>query len=170
MTIFELVRQEITARQAAVLYGLKFDRTGRGFCPWHDDGKHPALQFFPDGGCYCHSCHEYGDAIDITAQMLGITPKQAARRLYKDFNLNQPVDNRSDPSTKARMKEQRDERKAMAERYSHLCDVLREAEERLAKYTPETIDAEFDLILDVFGKTQDSINLLMEDMKRERAG
>ena len=66
MTIFELIREEVSARQVAELYGLRFDKSGRGFCPWHDDGKHAALKFFDDGrGCYCHACHMHGDAVSL---------------------------------------------------------------------------------------------------------
>ena len=168
MTVFELVRQEITAKQAAELYGLKFDRTGRGFCPWHDDGRHAALQFFADGGCYCHSCHAYGDAIDITAAMLGLRPKSAARLLYKDFNLNQPVDNRPDPSSKLKAKQKRDAKAAFNKRWNYLCDVVREADARLATYTPETIDAEFDLLLAARAKADTELDLMWESTKYGR--
>lgn len=166
MTIFEAVRGEVSSKQAAALYGLRIDHAGRGFCPWHDDGQHAALQFFPDGGCYCHSCHEYGDAIDLTAQMLKIRPKDAAWRLYRDFHLNMPVDSRPNPETKMKMQRERDERQKMAERYSRLCEVAREADERLAKYTPETADSEFDLLLDAKAKADTELNVLWENMKR----
>ena len=163
------MRNEVTAKQAAELYGLKFDRSGRGFCPWHEDGKHAALQFFPDGGCYCHSCHAYGDAADIVAQMLGISQMRAAWQIYRDFKLNKPVDQRENPETKRQMQRKRDERAAKAKEYSRLCEIVREADERLAKYTPETIDAEFDLLLGARNKAEQGINLLAEEMKNERA-
>ena len=169
MTVFELVRQEITAKQAAELYGLRFDRAGRGFCPWHEDGKHAALQFFPDGGCYCHSCHAYGDAIDITAAMLKLKPKLAAWLLYKDFHLNQPVDRRPNPETKRRAQQQRDAKAEFDRRWSYLCDVVHEAKAKLATYTPETIDAEFDMLLSVMAKADTELDLMWEAAKYERA-
>ena len=168
MTIFEAVRHGVTARQAAELYGLKFDRTGRGFCPWHNDGKHPGLQFFRDGGCYCHVCHMSGDATDITAQMLSMPPKQAAWKLYRDFHLDLPIDKRPDPETQTRRLEQKDEHQQKCERYSYLCDVVHEADARLRKYTPETADAEFDLLLAARCKADQELNLLWEELKRER--
>ena len=169
MTVFELVRQEITAKQAAELYGLRFDRAGRGFCPWHEDGKHAALQFFPDGGCYCHSCHAYGDAIDITAVMLKLKPKLAAWLLYKDFHLNQPVDRRPNPETKRRAQQQRDAKAEFNKRWGYLCDVVHEAKAKLAKYTPETIDAEFDMLLSVMAKADTELDLMWGAAKYERA-
>ena len=169
MTVFELVRQEITAKQAAELYGLRFDRAGRGFCPWHEDGKHAALQFFPDGGCYCHSCHAYGDAIDITAAMLKLKPKLAAWLLYKDFHLNQPVDRRPNPETKRRAQQQRDAKAEFNKRWCYLCDVVHEAKAKLATYTPETIDAEFNMLLSVMAKADTELDLMWEAAKYERA-
>lgn len=167
MTIFELVRSEVSSRQVAELYGLKIDRAGRGFCPWHNDGKHAALQFFPDGGCYCHACHKYGDAADLAAQMLNTTPMKAAWQIYRDFHLNQPVDNRENPETKLKMQRQREAREVKAQRYSAMCDVVREANERLNQYTPENIDTEFDIILGAKAKAEQELNLLWEEMKRE---
>ena len=167
MTIFEVVRNEVTSRQAAELYGLKMDRAGRGFCPWHNDGKHAALQFFPDGGCYCHACHQYGDAADLVAQMLGISPMRAAWQIYRDFHLNQPVDNRQNPETKAKMLRERNARAELAQRYSEMCEVVREADERLKQYTPDNADTEFDIILAAKAKAEQELNLLWEDLKRE---
>lgn len=87
-SIFKIVKSQVSAKQAAQLYGLEFDRTGnRAFCPWHDDGKHPALAFYDDG-CYCHSCHCGGDSIALTAQILGLSQYEAAQRLALDFGID----------------------------------------------------------------------------------
>ena len=101
MTIFELVRQEVTAEDVARLYDLKFGRNGRAICPWHSD-HHPDLAFYPDGTAYCHACHRGGDAVALAAQILGLTPKEAAERLRSDFHLDQPINNRPDPATTAK--------------------------------------------------------------------
>lgn len=171
MTIFELIRQEVTARQVAELYGMKFDRSGRGFCPWHDDGVHAALKFFADGsGCYCHACHNHGDTVALAAQMLGITDMEAAERIRQDFHLDQPIDGRPDPSTKVRAKRKRDAKAEFDKRWAYLCDIVHEAEARLAKYTPETIDAEFDVILGAMCKANQELDLMWEDMRCGRIG
>ena len=162
MTIFELVRQEVTAKQAAELYGLRFDRTGRGFCPWHDDGRHAALQFFPDGGCYCHSCHQYGDATALVAQMFGLSEKQAAEQIRRDFALNAPVSARPSPTTKYKADARKTARDTFNARWGYLCNVVREADAKLAKYTPETIDAEFDLILAARAKANEELDVMWE--------
>ena len=165
MTIFELIRQEVTAEDAGRLYGLRFDRSGRAFCPWHDDGHHAALQFFADGGCYCHSCHQHGDAVGLTAQILGLTPREAAERLRQDFHLDKPVTTRPDPSTTAKRKRQQEEREARRKRWGLLCDVCREADDRLRQFTPETITPEFDAILAARCKADTELNILWEEAR-----
>ena len=87
-SIFEIVKSQVSAREAAKVYGLPFDRTGnRAFCPWHDDGKHAALAFYNDG-CYCFACNRGGDSIALTAQILGLTQYEAAKQLAKDFRID----------------------------------------------------------------------------------
>lgn len=168
MTLFELVRQEVTAKQAAELYGMKFDRNGRGYCPWHDDGRHPALSFDKNGWCHCFVCHTNGDAIMLTAQMLGIPLVDAAKRIKKDFHLDKPVDRRPSPSTKLRAKKRRDAKANFDRWWGNLCDVVHEADERLAEYTPETIDAEFDLILAARCRANQRLDVMWERMQDGR--
>jgi len=87
-SIFEIVKSQVTAKQAAKFYGLPFDRTGnRAFCPWHDDGKHAALAFYDDG-CYCFACGCGGDSIALTARILGLKQYEAAKQLAKDFRID----------------------------------------------------------------------------------
>ena len=164
MTIFELIRQEVTAEAAAKLYGLKFDRAGRGFCPWHNDGRHAALQFFDDGACYCHSCHQHGDATAITAQMLGVTPKDAAERLRHDFHLDTPTSSRPDPTTKAKARQRRDENERFNKRWGFLCDVVHEADAELPRYNPETAwdNPRFVAVLKARARADEQLNQMWE--------
>ena len=164
MTIFELVRQEVTAEDAARLYGLKFDRAGRGFCPWHNDGKHAALQFFDDGGCYCHSCHQHGDATAITAQMLGVTAKDAAERLRQDFHLDTPTTSRPDPTTKAKAKQRRGENERFNRRWGFLCDVVHEADAELPQYDRGTAwdNPRFVAVLKARARADEQLNQMWE--------
>lgn len=37
MNVFEVVKENVTARQAAEAYGLKVGRTGMACCPFHSD-------------------------------------------------------------------------------------------------------------------------------------
>lgn len=133
MTIFQLIRQEVTAEDAAKLYGLEFGRNGRARCPWHDD-HNPDLKFLSSGLCYCHACHKSGDAVALTAQMLGVTHKEAAERIRHDFHLDAPTTNRPDPTASAKVQQRRDERDKERRRWGYLCDVVREADTELRRF------------------------------------
>lgn len=170
MTLFGLIRHEVTARDAARLYGLRFDRGGRGFCPWHDDGRHAALKFYDNGGCYCFSCHAYGDATAITAQILGLSAREAAERIQHDFHLDKPAPERTEPMTDIKAKQRQGEHAAKCKRWSFLCDVIHEADTRLMKFTPDTITPEFDRILAARCRAETEMFLLEEDFKHERVG
>ena len=170
MNIFELIQREITAEQAGRLYGLKFAKNGRAFCPWHDDGKHPALAFY-DGHCYCHACHNGGNAVNLTAQILGISNHKAALQLQQDFHLSQDVEYRSEPSTTVKHKPRKvNEREEFDKRWIYLCDVCHEAYDKLAKYTPDTIDDRFDLILGAMCSANQELDTMWEMIKDGRIG
>lgn len=44
MNVFEVVKENVTARQAAKAYGLKVGRTGMACCPFHSD-KSPSMSW-----------------------------------------------------------------------------------------------------------------------------
>lgn len=43
MNIFQTVKENVTARQAAEQYGLKVNKNGMICCPFHDD-RHPSMK------------------------------------------------------------------------------------------------------------------------------
>ena len=43
MTVFEAVRENVTARMAAEALGLQISRNGMACCPFHDD-RHPSMK------------------------------------------------------------------------------------------------------------------------------
>ena len=158
MTLYELVTQEITARQAGQLYGLRFSRNGRAFCPWHDDGKHPALGFYDgDRKCHCFVCGNGGNSIGLTAQILGISYHDAAVQLQKDFNLDEPDEYRRKPHTDQKPKRTvYDEKKELDKRWIHLCEVSHEAYDRLKKYTPRSSEQDYDKFTMLLGAKCDA--------------
>ena len=57
MNVFEVVKENVTARQAAEAYGLKEGRTGMACCPFHSD-KSPSMKL--DEHYYCFGCGATG--------------------------------------------------------------------------------------------------------------
>ena len=85
-SVFEVVKQSVTVREAAELYGIEVNRGGMACCPFHDD-RHPSLKLNEDY-FYCFGCGATGDVIDFTARLYGLSPKEAAEKLAQDFGLS----------------------------------------------------------------------------------
>ena len=84
-SVFEVVKQSVTARWAAELYGIAVGRGGMACCPFHDD-RHPSMKV--DTRFHCFGCGADGDVIDFTARLYDLSPKEAAEKLAQDFGLS----------------------------------------------------------------------------------
>ena len=84
--IFEVVKSAVTPRQAAEAYGLTVSRGDMACCPFHND-KTPSMKLYEDH-FYCFGCGAAGDVVTLTAQLLGLGPYEAAKRLVRDFGLD----------------------------------------------------------------------------------
>ena len=84
-SVFEVVKQSVTAREAAELYGIAVGRGGMACCPFHDD-RHPSMKV--DTRFHCFGCGADGDVIDFTARLYDLSPKGAAEKLAQDFGLS----------------------------------------------------------------------------------
>ena len=91
-SVFEVVKQSVTAREAAELYGIAVGRGGMACCPFHDD-RHPSMKV--DTRFHCFGCGADGDVIDFTARLYDLSPKEAAEKLAQDFGLS--YDNKAPP-------------------------------------------------------------------------
>lgn len=87
MNIFKEVKEQVTARQAAEYYGVQVDRRGMAKCVFHDDHT-PSMKV--DRRYHCFGCQADGDVIDLTAQIFGLSPYEAARKIAADFHLVLP--------------------------------------------------------------------------------
>lgn len=135
MNVFEVVKENVTARQAAEAYGLKEGRTGMACCPFHSD-KSPSMKL--DERYYCFGCGATGDAVDLTAKIFGIGLREAAVKLAEDFGLN--YDSRQKPSVRPRIREPTPEQKYQKEEnhcYKVLTDYFHLLREWEKKYAPK---------------------------------
>ena len=85
MSTYERIKQTVTTRQAAQMYGLPLNRSGMARCPFHED-HNPSMKV--DDRFYCFGCHASGDVIDFTARLFGISLKDAAKKLSEDFGID----------------------------------------------------------------------------------
>ena len=86
MTLFELVKQNISVPDAAEHYELQVNRNGMCSCPFHED-RHPSLKL-NERYFYCFGCGATGDVIDFTARLYNLSPKEAAEKLAQDFGID----------------------------------------------------------------------------------
>lgn len=114
MGLFDEVKQNVTVRQAAEMYGLKPNRSGLIRCIFHND-KSPSMKV--DRRYYCFGCGCTGDAVDFTAQLFGIGLKDAAMKLADDFGIDYFNKGRDSPKkqTVIKKKEATPEEKWQAE-------------------------------------------------------
>lgn len=85
MNRYAIIKQAITAREAAEFYGLSVSRDGMACCPFHND-RRPSLKL--DEGFYCFGCKETGDVITFVAKFFGLSPGAAATKLAADFGIS----------------------------------------------------------------------------------
>ena len=89
MSVFELVKANVTAYDVAVAEGFNPTRNKLICCPFHND-KHPSMKV--DKRFYCFSCGEKGDVIDFEGKLYGLSSKDAAEKIVSDFGLSSADD------------------------------------------------------------------------------
>ncbi|WP_102267566.1 LPD16 domain-containing protein [Massilicoli timonensis] len=136
-SVFEVVKQSVTAREAAELYGIAVGRGGMACCPFHDD-RHPSMKV--DTRFHCFGCGADGDVIDFTARLYDLSPKGAAEKLAQDFGLS--YDSKA-PIRRNHVR-QKSEAQARKENREHAWRVLADYYHLLRKwetdYSPRTPD------------------------------
>ena len=142
MSIYEIVKANVTVPQAAEHYGVEVQRNGMCCCPFHDD-RHPSMKLNEDY-FYCFGCGAHGDVIEFTARLFGLTNYEAVKKLAYDFGLDPDK-----PPAAAALKKpeyplakafQRDEMRCQRV----LCDYLHLLEGWKERYAPSSPEEEWD--------------------------
>ena len=136
MNVFETVKQSVTVREAAEMYGIEVKRNGMACCPFHDD-KNPSMKLNEEY-FYCFGCGATGDVIDFAARLYNLSPKEAAEKLAQDFGLT--YDSQAPP--KRHYVRQKTEAQKFKEDREHSWRVLADYYHLLQKwetnYSPKT--------------------------------
>ena len=136
-SVFEVVKQSVTAREAAELYSIAVGRGGMACCPFHDD-RHPSMKV--DTRFHCFGCGADGDVIDFTARLYDLPPREAAEKLALDFGLAYG----SQAPPRRRYVRQKTEAQKLKEKREHGWRVLTDYYHLLRKwetdYSPKTPD------------------------------
>lgn len=82
--VFQLVKSNISTKDAVIHYGMHPNPSNLICCPFHND-KHPSMKV--DRRFYCFGCCASGDVIDFIEMYFDLPVKDAARKLADDFGL-----------------------------------------------------------------------------------
>lgn len=85
MNVFDAVKQAVTTKQAAEMYGLKIRRNNMASCPFHND-RTPSMKV--DNRFHCFGCGADGDVIDFVSRLYGISSLEAAQKTASDFGIS----------------------------------------------------------------------------------
>ncbi len=142
MNIFEAVKDSVTTRQAAEMYGIQVRRGGMACCPFHDD-KIPSMKI--DRRFHCFGCQADGDVIDFTARLFGLSSKDAAEKLAADFGIRYDGKIRAAPKAiKRKISAELQFRQAVDRCYRAYCDYLHLLWHWQTAYAPHSPDEEWD--------------------------
>ena len=140
--LFETVKQSVTVREAAQMYGVEANRNNMACCPFHDD-KHPSMKLNEEY-FYCFGCGATGDVIDLVARLFGLSSFEAAQKLAQDFG----IDPDKPPAAIALPKSKRPLLMAYRQEEMRclrvLCDYLHLLEGWKAEYAPKSPEDELD--------------------------
>lgn len=100
MNVVEAVKQSVTTREVAEMYGIKVRRSGLACCPFHDD-RTPSMKL--DKRFHCFGCQADGDAVDFVSKLYGLSLKDAAIKIADDFGIGYDLHHRM--SVKPRIRE-----------------------------------------------------------------
>lgn len=186
MNIFQTVKENVTARQAAEQYGLKINRNWMICCPFHDD-RHPSMKV--DKGFCCFACGAKGDVITFVADFFYLAPLEAAKKLAEDFQIPIFTDNAKKRNTSKKKEKPKRTLYQTEKKFEEweqesiriLTDYLHLLEEWKIRYAPKTPGEEwkaefieacqqiekinYNLDLLVFGELQDRIEFLLDSGK-----
>jgi hypothetical protein len=172
MNVFRAVKENVTARQAAEMYGIRVNRNGMACCPFHDD-RHPSMKV--DKRFHCFGCQADGDVIDLTARLYGLNNLGAAVKLASDFGIIYDNKGRASPrpvkkkiSEELRLKQAELQCCRILSDYNHLLEKWR------TEYAPGTPEEEWHpLFVEALQKqayTEYLLDTLLGGTAEEKAG
>lgn len=144
MNVFEAVKQNLTTRQAAEMYGIRVSRHGMAVCPFHND-KNPSMKV--DKRFHCFACQADGDAVDFVSRLFGLPGKEAAMKLADDFSI--PYDARKKPFVRPNIRAPTPEQRYRQEEsrcYKVLSDYFHHLRTWKRQYAPQHPEDEWHLL------------------------
>ena len=141
MNVFEAVKQSVTTKQAAELYGIKVRRGGMACCIFHED-RTPSMKV--DNRYHCFGCGADGDVIDFVAQIFSVGNKEAAEKIAADYGISYDRKSHSPPkAVKRKLSPEQQFKQQESRCYRVLCDYLHLMEKWKIEYAPKPEEIEW---------------------------
>lgn len=148
----DLIRQSVSAVEAANALGLEINHSGRCKCPLHGGKDYNMRLYDGDRGYFCFVCHQKGDVISLVQGVLGCTFTEAIKWLSDTFHLNVGVDTaptketlqRAEKRARTRKELHRLEREAedrSFDTFLSASDFIRQLEQTIDECAPDNPDA-----------------------------
>ena len=172
MSVFQVVKDNITARQVAEQYGVKVRRNGMACCPFHDD-KSPSMKV--DNRFHCFGCQADGDVIDFTARIYGLSSLDAAIKIASDFGLS--YEHQRSPPPRKSLKRKLTMEQQFAKEVNHcfmvLSDYLHLMKYWKEKFKPEIEETEWNPLfveaLQNITKVEYQLDILLDGSMQDKA-
>lgn len=169
---FTEIKAAVSAKEAAIFYGVKVSRNGMACCPFHPD-RHPSMKL--DNRFHCFGCGADGDVILFVERMYGLSPLDAAKKLISDFHLSIDIHVAS-PRTFSKANKQNSEQELLRafqlykrDALFYLCKyhyLLHRAKIELAPTTPEEMEHCHPLYEESIHNI-DKINWMIKELENE---
>lgn len=117
MNVFEAVKQNLTTRQAAEMYGIHVNHNGMAICPFHKD-RNPSLKV--DTRFHCFACQADGDVVDFASRLYKLPSKEAAIKLADDAGIAYDISEVPASRQQIRAPPAKNERQPDEERYEKI--------------------------------------------------
>ena len=162
MNVFEAVKQSVTTRQAAEMYGIKVNRNGMAVCPFHND-RNPSMKV--DKRFHCFACGADGDAVDFVSRLCDLPSKEAAIKLADDFGI--AYDRNGKPPVLPKAREPTEKQKFEAEEkrcFRVLSDYFHKLRAWEKDYAPKKPEDEWHPLFTEALQRRDYIEYLLDTM------
>ena len=166
MNLFEAVKAAVTPHMEAERYGLPIQQGSMVCCPFHAD-RTPSMKLNEDY-FYCFGCGAHGDVIALAAQLFGLPPAEAAKKLAADFGIVEQK-----PSVLAKLKRGKSQAELESRSFRVLGDylqILQDWKEHCAPQSPEDdIDPRYTEACHMLERIENMVDILTFGTPKERA-
>ena len=140
----QTVKQSVSMKDIAGMYGYEVNRAGFAKCPFHNDAKPSMKIYSKDKGYHCFACHAGGDIIEFVREHDGLEFEPAVRLIADHFGIAisdgktklSVADRKRILEAKAKREAAEEERRTIREGLLKLSGTLHWLKDKQAEFEP----------------------------------